>query len=465
MKAKFRKLSLLSLLILLLVVFSLIVSTTKQPPVNQVKDTVSSASQTNPSPQSGSASTQIVSNEVQQQALSYYDQGLKLYYQKDFSEALSLFNKALFLNPKCYQALNGKGATYAFQGRYTEGIDLIKKALNLKPDYEYGYFNLGLANELASNWSDAISAYQTALKLDSHDTWAYYGIASIYGRQGNVDQTVNYLKQAIAIEPDARETAKTEHDFDPVRSSAEFQALLQQTPTSALQGNTDSSSKKNSLMFVLYYHSVLTEKGNPIRMPPEQFEEQMRFLAEHGYNVLTPVQLEQNLRGDGQFPPKPFLITFDDGYVDNYTNALPILQKYRFVATVFIVSSYINGSGFLSADQLRSLQSAGWTIGGHTATHLDLSEQKPDQITAELQTSRETLKSILGQDVLYFAYPYGKHNDTVIKKLQQEGYRMAFTTEKGWVDSRQNLFLLPRVYCYANMGMDEFIRRVTCPDY
>ncbi|RNC28833.1 MAG: Photosystem I assembly protein Ycf3 [Candidatus Dichloromethanomonas elyunquensis] len=160
------------------------------------------------------------------QALTYYEQGLKLYYQRNFSQALSLFDKALILDPNCYQALNGKGAAYAFQGRYSEGLNLIREALRIKPDFEYGCFNLGLANELAGNWTAAVSAYQTALSYDSRDAWAYYGIASIYGRQGNADQTVFYLKQAIAIEPDAKETAKTEHDFDPVRSSSKFQALF-----------------------------------------------------------------------------------------------------------------------------------------------------------------------------------------------------------------------------------------------
>jgi peptidoglycan/xylan/chitin deacetylase (PgdA/CDA1 family)/Flp pilus assembly protein TadD len=399
------------------------------------------------------------------QALSYYEQGLKLYYQKSFPQALALFNQALALDANCYQALNSKGATYAFQGRHSEGIALIKQALALKPDFEYGYFNLGLANELAGNWDAAIAAYQTALRYDSHDAWAYYGIASIYGRQGNVDQTVVYLQQAIANEPDARETAKTEPDFDPVRHSTKFQALLQ--PGSALtsQKSTSSPLRTEPAIPVLYYHSILTEKGNPVRMPPEQFADQMRYLAANGYHVLTPAQLDQALAGNGQIPSKPFMITLDDGYADNYTNAFPILQKYGFVATVFMVTDYIDGSGYLSTDQLQRLQAAGWTIGGHTQTHPDLCTLKPEEIEKELTVSRETLKNILGQDVLYFAYPYGKYNQTVMKKVQQDGYRLAFTTEKGWVSPGQNLMLLPRVYCYANMGMDEFIKRVTHPDY
>ena len=166
-------------------------------------------------------------NVDQKEALVLYDQGLKLYYQRDYNGGLALFNKALAVDPNCYQAMNGKGASYAFLGRYSEGIKLIKQALTIRHDFEYGYFNLGLANELAGKWTDAISAYQTAIKLDSNDEWAYYGIASIYGRQGNVDMVVQYLQKAIAIDPGVKDCAREEKDFNPVRNHPLFKELIQ----------------------------------------------------------------------------------------------------------------------------------------------------------------------------------------------------------------------------------------------
>jgi tetratricopeptide (TPR) repeat protein len=166
------------------------------------------------------------SQKRQQKALSLYDQGLKLYYDRQFYPALALFNQALTIEPDCYQALNGKGATYAFLGRYNEGIALINQAINLKPDFFYAHFNLGLANELAGRWDAAIAAYHSALKLDPKSAWSYYGIASIYGRHGNVEQTVAYLKQAIALEADVKDFAKKEKDFTNVKNDPRFQALL-----------------------------------------------------------------------------------------------------------------------------------------------------------------------------------------------------------------------------------------------
>ena len=155
-----------------------------------------------------------------------YDQGIKLYYDRKFNEALDLFNQILAIEPENYLALNGKGATYAFQGRYDEGVTLIKQAIQLKPDFVYARFNLGLAYELAGNYEESILSYKEALKLDAKDVWSYYGIASIYGRRGDVEQVIEWLRPAIALEPEVKAVAREEKDFDPVRKDLHFEALL-----------------------------------------------------------------------------------------------------------------------------------------------------------------------------------------------------------------------------------------------
>ena len=159
-------------------------------------------------------------------ALVLYDQGLKLYYQRQFPEALVFFNQALAIDVQCYEALNAKGATLAFQGRYDQGLALIQHALDLNPLFVYGYFNRGLANELAGRWDQAITAYPKALQLDERDTWSYYGIASIYGRLGNVDKVLEYLKPAITLDPDVKAVARDEQDFNPVSKDERFQTLV-----------------------------------------------------------------------------------------------------------------------------------------------------------------------------------------------------------------------------------------------
>lgn len=414
-----------------------------------------------------SVSTPSVSTEDQQKALSLYDQGLKLYYDRQFSSALALFNEALALDPNCYQALNGKGATYAFQGRYEEGITLIKQALGLKPDFVYAHFNLGLAHELASHWTEAIESYQEALQLDSKDVWSYYGIASIYGRQGNLSKVIEYLEPAIALNPDVREVAQEEKDFDPVKNDLQFQALLKSPPTKITPEkiSSEASQEKMTQVPILYYHSIMDEPGNELRMPPEEFEEQMKYLSQNGYQVITLDQLYNALYNKGSLPAKPIAITFDDGYRDNFTNAFPIMQEYNFPGTAFMVSSYIDGEGFLTTDQLKQLEAAGWTIGGHTVNHTDLSLVSVEDVKEELKNSRNHLESLLGHPLKYIAYPYGAYNSTVMNLTQDDGYLAGFTTVRGWANPESDRYALKRIYCYANMGIPELERRITNPEY
>ena len=188
-------------------------------PATTPRDTVVAT----PLPSSSSPVPRHVSDS---KALALYDKGLKLYYQKGFPEALALFDQALAIDAQCYEALNAKGATLAFQGHYDEGLALIQQALVINPSFVYGYFNRGLANELARRWDPAIASYQKALQLDKSDTWSYYGIASIYGRLGNIDKVLEYLQPAIALDPDVKEVARGEKDFALVRKDPRFQTLV-----------------------------------------------------------------------------------------------------------------------------------------------------------------------------------------------------------------------------------------------
>jgi tetratricopeptide (TPR) repeat protein len=186
----------------------------------------SSPSPVEPLDVSGESNSVPILHVSDSKALVLYDQGLKLYYQRQFPEALALFNQALAIDAQCYEALNAKGATLAFQGHYDQGLALIQQALDLNPTFVYAHFNQGLANELAGRWDPAIAAYQKALQLDDRDTWSYYGIASIYGRLGNIDKVLEYLQPAITLDPDVKEVARDEKDFAPVRKDPRFQALV-----------------------------------------------------------------------------------------------------------------------------------------------------------------------------------------------------------------------------------------------
>ena len=101
----------------------------------------------------------------------------------------------------------------------------IDQSLKLKPDYGYARFNKALANELYRNYDEAIKWYKKDLEVEKFE-WSYYGIASIYGRKGDIENTIKYLKLAIDINPNIKNAAKNEEDFDNVQDSMEFQQLL-----------------------------------------------------------------------------------------------------------------------------------------------------------------------------------------------------------------------------------------------
>lgn len=170
---------------------------------------------------------------IEAQKDARYEEGKKLFIDKEYLNAISVADELIKQDPNYYKAYNLKGIALCYYGfgfggeNFTEGTNNIKKALEIKSDDWYSLFNMGLANELYAKYDEAIDWYNKSLQYNDKYEWTYYGIASIYGRRGDVANTVKYLQLAIAINPDGiKKEAQTEHDFDNVRSSQEFQNLI-----------------------------------------------------------------------------------------------------------------------------------------------------------------------------------------------------------------------------------------------
>jgi tetratricopeptide (TPR) repeat protein len=159
-------------------------------------------------------------------AAFYVDQGFKAYKAHNYKSALLLYNKALKLEPKNPQALNGKGVVLAFSGKPKEGLKYINQAIALKPKYLTAYFNAGLANELAHDYPAAIKAYKVILAADPKNTWSYYGIACAYGSMGDASHATQYLIKAIALDKNVKKDARSEKDFDRVRKDKGFLEVI-----------------------------------------------------------------------------------------------------------------------------------------------------------------------------------------------------------------------------------------------
>lgn len=162
---------------------------------------------------------------ISEREMELYNNAYVTFFEGNYSEAVSKGDEVIKEFPKSYLGYNIRGIAKAYSGDFNGAMSDIDTSLSIKPDYGYGRFNKALTYELYSKFDDALVWYNNALEVEDY-VWTYYGIASIYGRRGDINNAVEYLKKAIEIDSAAKEEAKTETDFDPVRGSKEFKDIV-----------------------------------------------------------------------------------------------------------------------------------------------------------------------------------------------------------------------------------------------
>lgn len=182
---------------------------------------------------------------------------------------------------------------------------------------------------------------------------------------------------------------------------------------------------------VLNYHQVNDKYKTALTMTTADFEEQMKYLHDRGYHAITQKQFIQYMRGDGALPDKPVLITFDDGYVDNYECAYPIMKKYHMTGTIFLIMDLMEKPGYLTWNQVQSMSKNGMEFGSHTVSHKPLTSFDENRMKYELTQSKQFMEQKLGKRVTCIAYPEGKYNDLVKTQTKAAGYSLAFTVNTG----------------------------------
>jgi peptidoglycan/xylan/chitin deacetylase (PgdA/CDA1 family) len=182
-----------------------------------------------------------------------------------------------------------------------------------------------------------------------------------------------------------------------------------------------ASQAKAAHVPVLLYHHVCTIT-DPVNVAAEDFDRQMAFLMDNGYQPVGVDQVVQALRGEFELPAKPVAITFDDGWRCAFKNAVPIMNKYGMKATFYIVSTQADGHTFMSWDENRALLKDGHWIGSHTVDHAWLTRLSEGALDKELADSKKRLEAKLGSKVVTMAYPYGSYNEATVKAAQKAGY-------------------------------------------
>lgn len=200
---------------------------------------------------------------------------------------------------------------------------------------------------------------------------------------------------------------------------------------------------------VLLYHR-LGPTSHPLYLSAERFENQVKTLKEAGYTTLSLKQYEDFILGlTPDLPEKPILITFDDGDIDNYEIAFPILKRYGFKATFFIPTSFLDQSGRITSSQLLEMHHAGMSFGSHTATHRRLAYLDAGEVVQELTRSKQTLEHLLQSPVESIAYPAGSYDELVTVIAENSRYKIGFTTLSGSNSRNTPPFLMKRIPVFS----------------
>lgn len=204
---------------------------------------------------------------------------------------------------------------------------------------------------------------------------------------------------------------------------------------------------------VLLYHRVGYTAGG-LTISPERFENDLTQLVNSGYQAISLGQFENyllNKRMD--IPEKPVLITFDDGYLDNYENAYPILRRHSMTAAFFIITGMLRSNmDRMSPEHIKEMAEAGMSFGSHTVSHRLLAELTAEEVQAELAESKTALESMIGMTVDAIAYPGGSYNSNILKIVQTNGYIAGFTVANGTCSKSSRLLELRRIPVFGYDG-------------
>ncbi len=217
---------------------------------------------------------------------------------------------------------------------------------------------------------------------------------------------------------------------------------------------------------ILMYHYISTSPSAQDRIryglsvPPEMFEAQLKLLQDNGFKTITLRQLYEHLAGGAPLPEKPIILTFDDGYTDNYSNAFPILQKYGMVGTFFVLTGPADDGhpSYLTWDMIQEMSDAGMDIQLHSREHLDMRNRSYDWLVFQIIGGRQSIEGHTGKPVIFMAYPSGKYDDNVQHFLRSTNFWGAVTTASGSRHVLQDALIWDRVRISGQLRLQDFAK-------
>lgn len=240
------------------------------------------------------------------------------------------------------------------------------------------------------------------------------------------------------------------------------------SPSAPLGINTGSSSvplgvNTSASVPILMYHYIRENPdpndtlGADLSVTPDMFTQQLTYLKSHGFSTISLDDLVLALAGSRDLPPKPIILTFDDGYDDVYTAVYPLLRASGMVGTSYVVTSFIGKPGYMDEREVVEIDKSGVVIiGSHSQYHVDLSKQTTKRATTEIVESKKGLEQLLGHSVNNFCYPSGKYTDDVVRTVGDAGYLTATTVAPGRAHTYNDRLTLTRVRIHGATTIEKF---------
>lgn len=239
--------------------------------------------------------------------------------------------------------------------------------------------------------------------------------------------------------------------------------------------------KKAHIKFIpiLMYHKipdVAIDSVNKIFVTKQTFEKHLKFFKFRGLTPITfkdYIDFREGKKNIKTFPQKPIILTFDDGYTDNYSNLLPLMEKYAYKGVIYFLGDFDVTHNFWDADkgdhrdeimskaQKKVFVEKGWEIGSHTLTHRHLTELTENEVFDEILTAKNNLEKELNTHIVSFAYPYGDLNEMVKEQVRKSGHLMGIATDSGGMTIEDDLFQVFRINIFPDESLFQLYKKTS----
>lgn len=320
-----------------------------------------------------------------------------------------------------------------------------------------------LAAEARQIAEQTLAGHAAGASATAHATSAVAALAVSAARQSANNRA---RLQQLEMGGEARLRPSSRSFVAPPTATATALPVATATPTATAAPARAAPPQQMRVPILMYHHVADAPPGadavrRDLSVSPAAFDAQMAYLKANGYQTISLADLADCLTRGRVLPPKAVVLTFDDGYNDNYTLAMPILLRYGFSGTFFVITDSVGSAGYVSWPDVESMSRQGMVIQPHGRTHADLAVSSASDVRWQVTGSRAAIEEKVGQPAQFFCYPSGRYTAQTIASLQASGYIGAVTTTYGATQTKSGLFELSRVRIRGGDSIEQFVLKLT----